>query len=144
MVQTSPSSVRVLDVAPYNQFTVTCTARAELNGEAIPFDITIEWGRNFIPLSSSDPIYMTTGSPESGYQSILSTTEMNSMNIIYSCIARLAVDSLIRAQDNIHLQVQGVCIATYTYLHTCTHTHTYTALFAEGNNHKKIALYMCC
>ena len=113
MVQTSLSPLRVLDVAPYNQFTVTCTARAELNGETIPLEITIEWRRNFIPLSSTDPIYMTTGSPESGYQSILSTTETDSMNFIYSCLARLAVDSLIRAQDNIHLQVHGVCSYTY-------------------------------
>ena len=113
VVQTSLSPLRVLDVAPYNQFTVTCTARAEFNGETIPLEITIEWRRKFVPLSSSDPIYMTTGSPESGYQSILSTTEMNAMNIIYSCLARLAVDSLIIGQDNIHLQVHGVYSCTY-------------------------------
>ena len=113
MVQTSLSPLRVLDVAPYNQFTVTCTARAELNGVAIPFDITIEWRRNFVPLSSSDPIYMTTESPESGYQSILSTTETDSMNFIYSCLARLAVDGQIGGQDNTYLQVHGVCSYTY-------------------------------
>ena len=116
MVQISLSPLLVLDVAPYNQFTVTCTARAELNGEAIPFDITIEWQRNFILLSSSDPIYMTTGSPESGYQSILSTTETetDSQNTVsYQCIARLAVDSLIRENSNTYLQIQGVCIHVY-------------------------------
>ena len=113
MAQTSLSPLRVLNVSPYNQFTVTCTARAELNGETIPLELTIEWRRNFVPLFSTDPIYMTTGSPENGYQSILSSTETDSMNIIYSCLARLAVDSPIRAQDNIHLQVQGVCSYTY-------------------------------
>ena len=108
MVQTSLSPLRVLDVAPYNQFTVTCTARAELNGETIPLEITIEWRRNGIPLSS---IYMTTGSPESGYQSILRTTETDSMNrVLYQCIARLAVDSFIRKNSNTYLQVQGVYI----------------------------------
>ena len=114
VVQTSPSSVRVLDVSPYNQFTVTCTARAEFNGEAVPLELTIEWRRNFIPLSLSDPIYMTTGSPESGYQSILSTTETDTQNtVIYQCLARLAVDSLIRGQDNTYIQVQGVCIVIH-------------------------------
>ena len=109
MVQISLSSVRVLDEAPYNQFTVTCTARAELNGETIPLEITIEWRRNFVLLSSSDPIYMTTGSPESGYQSILSTTETESQNrVIYQCLARLAVDGLIRENSNAYLQIQGV------------------------------------
>ena len=111
MVQTSLSSLRVLDVAPYNQFTVTCTARAELNGETIPLEITIEWRKNGILLSSSDPIYniMTTGSPESGYQSILSTTETESRNrVLYQCLARLAVDRLIRENSNTYLQIQGV------------------------------------
>ena len=93
MVQTSLSPLRVLDVAPYNQFTVTCTARAELNGETIPLEIAIEWRKNGILLSSSDPMYMTTGSPESGYQSILSTTETDTQNrVLYQCIAQLAVD----------------------------------------------------
>ena len=116
MVQISLSPLRVLDVAPYNQFTVTCTARAEFNGETIPLEITIEWRRNFVPLSSSDPI-MTTESPESGYQSILSTTETDAQNrVIYQCIARLPVDSLIRGQSNAYLQIYGVCIAIYTHI----------------------------
>ena len=119
MVQTSLSPLRVLDVAPYNQFTVTCTARTEFNGVAIPLEITIEWERNDILLSSSDPMHMTTGSPESGYQSILSTTETDTQNtVIYQCIARLAVDSLIRGKNNIRLQVQGV------YIHVDTHIKT--------------------
>ena len=113
MVQTSLSPLRVLDVAPYNQFTVTCTARAEFNGETIPLEITIEWRRSFVLLSSFDPIYMTTGSPESGYQSILSTTETDTQNPFYSCLAKIAVDSLINGQDNILLQVHGVCSYTY-------------------------------
>ena len=114
VVQTSLSPLRVLDVCPYNQFTVTCTARAELNGETIHFDITIEWQRNLVLLSSSDQIYMTTGSPESGYQSILSTTETDTQNrVIYQCIAQLTVDNQIHGQDNAYLQVQGVYSYTY-------------------------------
>ena len=113
VVQTSLSPLRVLDVAPYNQFTVTCTARAEFNGETIPLEITIEWRRNFVLLSSSDPIYMTTGSPESGYQSILSTTETETdtrNTVIYQCIARLAVDSPTLGNSNTYLQIHGVYI----------------------------------
>ena len=113
MVQTSPSPLRVLDVAPYNQFTVTCTARVELNGETIPLEITIEWRRKFVLLSSSDPIYniMTTGSPESGYQSILRTTETDTQNtVIYQCFAQLAVDSQTIGNSNTYLQIHGVYI----------------------------------
>ena len=94
------------------QFTVTCTARAEFNGEAIPLDITIEWRRNFILLSSSDPIYMTTGSPESGYQSILSTTETDTQDtVLYQCFAQLVVDTQTLGNNNTYLQIQGVYIA---------------------------------
>ena len=112
VVQTSLSPLRVLDVAPYNQFTVTCTARVEFNGKTIPLEITIEWRRNFVLLSSFDPImYMTTGSPESGYQSILSTTETDTQyRVIYQCFAQLAVDNQTVGNSNTYLQIQGVYI----------------------------------
>ena len=97
MVQTSLSPLRVLDVAPYNQFTVTCTARAELNGEVVPYSMTINWiGREqtdggAVTFEDVDPTqYETTVLPDHGYQSILTTTETDTQNMIsYRCRARL-------------------------------------------------------
>ena len=42
VVQTSPSSIRILNVSPYNQLTVTCTASTEANGQRVPLEMTIE------------------------------------------------------------------------------------------------------
>ena len=117
MVQTSPSSVHILDVAPYNQFTVTCTAWAELNGESIPHSMTIEWLRK---QTDGDPVtvkptqYETTVLPDHGYQSILTTTETDTENMIrYRCIARLTDeggnDINIRRQAITDVEVQGMC-----------------------------------
>ena len=95
-MQTFPSSIRILNVSPYNQFTVTCTASAEVNGQSVPLEMTMEWLRRiqpssgaatFSPVSSTD--YVTTGSPEDGYESILTTTETDTVNTIsYHCRAR--------------------------------------------------------
>ena len=68
-------------MAPYNHFTVTCTARAELNGEGIPYSMTIDWLRRkqtdggAVTFEDVDPAqYVTTVLPDHGYQSILTTT----------------------------------------------------------------------
>ena len=89
-----PSSVTI---SPNDQFTVTCTARAEVDGQDRHVFIGIGWSR--ITKSPSGSInksfvgsneYVGSGSPESGYQSILTTTENGTVNIIiYHCRAKI-------------------------------------------------------
>ena len=96
-MQTTPSSLHILDVSPYNQFTVSCSARAELEGATVPATINMDWSvrkdkpsslSSFSAVSSTR--YRTTGSPEDGYLSILNTTETDTVNTIsYHCRATL-------------------------------------------------------
>ena len=121
MVQTSLSSVHILDVAPYNHFTVTCTARAEVNREVIPYNMTIHWykrkqpDRGAVTVYTVDPTqYETTVLPDHGYQSILTTTETDTQNMIrYRCIAQLkdegGNDVIITRQATTDVEVQGMC-----------------------------------
>ena len=117
MVQTSLSSLRVLDVAPYNQFTVTCTARAEFNGEIIPYSMTITWIRRkqtdggAVTFEDVDPTqYETTVLSDHSYQSILTTTETDTQNmIIYRCKPKLTIDKAVMGQDSTNVEVQGMC-----------------------------------
>ena len=77
--------------------TVTCTARAEVDGQGLPVEL-LRWARittspsgsvNVYRLNSTEYDITVTGSPESGYQSILTTTENDTVNmIIYRCRAR--------------------------------------------------------
>ena len=127
VVQTSPTSVRVLDVAPYNQFTVTCTASAEFNGDGNPYSITIEWTRRKQPdrgaavFEDVDPTqYETTVLPDNGYQSILTTTETDTQNMIsYRCRPRLTDEGgndlgITRtATADVELEVQGMCPSVF-------------------------------
>ena len=136
MVQTSLSSVHILDVAPYNHFTVTCTARAELNGGVVPYNMTIDWKKRKQPHSGTkdettlevvnSAQYETTVLPDHGYQSILTTTETDTQNMIrYRCIAQLkdgGNDVIITRQATTDVEVQGMCpivcvIDPYTYFH---------------------------
>ena len=114
------TSVCVLNVPPYNQFTVTCTARAEIDGETVPLEITIRWTRisvsqsgsmNASQISSTEYTNTAIGSPNRGYQSILTTTETDiDHTIAYRCRARLLDDSAnIRQTSNITVTVQGNC-----------------------------------
>ena len=73
-------------------FTVSCTARAEVDGQSVPLEI--EWAR-LLPnnissdSNSTETSAVTTGTPESGYQSILTASEDGTDNdIIYRCRAR--------------------------------------------------------
>ena len=99
VVQTFPSSIHILNVFPYNQFTVTCTASAEVNGQSVPLEMTIDWVRRSQPSGGvatfsnvSSTEYVTTGSPEDGYQSILTTTEIDTENTIsYRCRATITI-----------------------------------------------------
>ena len=100
---------------PYNQFTVTCTARAEVGGETVPLGMTVDWLRraesssgsvSFSNVTSTE--YETTGSPEDGYRSTLNTTETDTENTItYRCRARLVRGSSIRGIADTTLNVVG-------------------------------------
>ena len=75
---------------------MTCTARAEVDGQGFPILLLMAWSRITKSLSGSmnesdvkSTEYVRSGSPESGYQSILTTTENDTVNmIIYRCRAR--------------------------------------------------------
>ena len=104
-VETSPTSVIT---SPNSPFTVTCTARAEVDGQGLP--LVIVWTHICIcqcsayatfELKSTE--YTTTGSPENGYQSILTTTANDT--IVYRCTARL---STVREFNDTTVIVQGV------------------------------------
>ena len=116
MVQTSPSSIRILNVSPYNQFIVTCTASAEVNGQTVPLEMTIRWQRRSQPLGGAASFsavtstdYETTGSPEDGYQSILTTTETDTVNTIsYRCRARSTAGRIDWVTSESTLEVVGM------------------------------------
>ena len=112
VVQTSPSSIRILNVPPYNQFTVTCTASAEVNGQRVPLEMTLEWKRKSEPSSGAASFstdYETTGSPEDGYQSNLTTTETDTENTIsYCCRARNTVGNMDWVTSESTLEVVGM------------------------------------
>ena len=95
-VEVSFSSVTI---SPNDQFTVTCTARAEVDGQGLPVEV-LRWVRittspsgsvNAFRLNSTEYDITRTGSPENGYQSNLTTTENDTVNmIIYRCRARIS------------------------------------------------------
>ena len=74
---------------------MTCTARAEVDGQSVPVLLLMAWSRITTSLSGSIneshvtyTEYVGSGSPESGYQSILNTAESDTVNmIIYRCRA---------------------------------------------------------
>ena len=126
VVGSSPSSVRILNVPPYNQFTVTCTARAEVEGETVPLEMTVDWLRRTQPRSGAATFsdvpsteYETTGSPEDGYQSTLNTTETDTENMIrYRCRAALVGGSSVQGTTDTTLNVVGmisVCSLAWRY-----------------------------
>ena len=100
ILEVSPSSVTI---SPNDQFIVKCTARAEVDGQGSPVMILMAWThivKSASGLIKESFLYLTeynittTGSPESGYQSILTTTENDTVNmIIYRCRARIPVYS---------------------------------------------------
>ena len=118
VVQTSPSSLRILDVSPYNHFTVSCAARAELEGDTVPLTIIMDWivrkqKRSLLPSFSAVPStrYRTSGSPEDGYHSIFNTTETDTVNTIsYRCKATLVInkDIIIKMISDTEVEVIGM------------------------------------
>ena len=91
-METSPSIVRILDVPPYNQFTLSCTVWAEALGEKIPLPLTIDWikrvqlGSNvrFSPVTPEDP--QLSPDPAEGYHSILRASETSSFGSTFTVV----------------------------------------------------------
>ena len=112
-VEVSPSSVTI---SPNDQFTVTCTARAEVDGQGLPVEV-LRWVRitnslsglmNYYKLNSTEYDITTTGSPESGYQSTLTTTENDTVNmIIYCCRARISTNSTTKNFSDAIVTIEG-------------------------------------
>ena len=112
IVEVSPSSVTI---SPNDQFNVTCTARAEVDGQGLPVLILMAW-THIVRLPSGlmnesyvkSTEYVKTGSPESGYQSILTTAENDTVNtIIYRCRAKMPVYRSGISDFNITITVEG-------------------------------------
>ena len=103
------TSCKSFTTSPNKGFTVTCTARAEIDGQSGPLEMIIEWTRtNLCQLSLTDSYNsgleltekcqeqyavefrgnttITSGSPVTSYQSILTATENYTDIIIYQCI----------------------------------------------------------
>ena len=95
---------------------MTCTASAEVNGQRVSLEMTVDWihrsepssgAATFSDVPSTD--YETTGSPEDGYRSILTTTENDRVNTIsYRCRARDAMESLSWVTSDSSLEVAGM------------------------------------
>ena len=123
-VEFSPSSVTI---SPNDQFTVTCTARAEVDGQGLPVDV-LRWVRittspscsinHDSTLNSTKYNITRTGSADSGYQSILTTTENDTVNmIIYRCRARI---SNTKNFSDVIVTISGThCICCKTYVYKC-------------------------
>ncbi|CAI8013971.1 hypothetical protein GBAR_LOCUS8789, partial [Geodia barretti] len=132
-VETSPES---LTTSPNTQFSVNCTARAEVDGQSIPVDI--EWIRIAIsppsgPSELMPTLYTTTGSPERGYQSVLTTSE-NDTIIVYRCTAKTLryseskdTTAFIRVVQSPPSNVNG-CTSFVTLTTTVTSSETATVV----------------
>ena len=111
VVETSPEP---LTTSHNIQFSVNCTARAEVDGE--PLTVTIEW-RRVTPSGTSElmpALYTTTGSPERGYQSVLTTSENDSTvnTTIYRCTATALGYS---SYSDITVYFEGIKTYSVTY-----------------------------
>ena len=117
ILEVSPSSVTI---SPNDQFTVTCTARAEVDGQGDPVTILMAWTRitkaayglmNESFLNPTEYNITTTGSPESGYQSILTTTENDT--VIYRCRAKILSYRSGTSDFNVTVTVKGIYVINY-------------------------------
>ena len=112
-VEVSPSSVTI---SPNDQFTVTCTVRAEVDGQGLPVEV-LRWVRittspsclmNHIRQNSTGYNITRTGSPESGFKSNLTTTENDTVNMItYQCRARISTDSTTKNFADVIVIISG-------------------------------------
>ena len=118
IVITSPSLLRVLDMPPYNQFVLSCTVWAEVEGERVPLEISVDWIKRlssgteveFMEVPAED--YMLTGSDDNEvYQSLLESSETSAEgSTSYRCRASIVRDiggALKRKTSDAHIAVVG-------------------------------------
>ena len=111
-VETSPSTVRVLDIAPYNGFTLTCTASASADSVNLP--LSVSWQRR--PGSSGSfqsvdlSLFTTTGSEEDGYtSSLISSESMPQDSVSYRCVTTFSAAEL-NSSSTTTVTVAGQCV----------------------------------
>ena len=145
-VEISPKSVTI---SSNDQFTVTCTARAEVDGQGLPVEV-LRWVRitnsssglmNFLKLDSTKYDITKTGSPESGYQSILTTTENDRVNmIIYRCRARISTNSANKNFSDVIVTIEGShCIflsLTFMIIKCKTFECRYSVIYRKHSYHQ--------
>ena len=106
------SSSTLLDVAPYDVFTVTCTA---IQPSSIIIAKTIDWSQTnesgvTQPLSNNgDYINITTVEQDSTTVSMLSVRVSEAGGMVYTCTAQLEVpgDPVIVQAESVEIVVKG-------------------------------------
>ena len=110
MVETTPSSIRVLDDIEYDDFSITCTASANADDTALVIEDII-WERgvdgvNFQPVPVSS--YTTSGNEDDGYVSILEGSEsITSSSVQYQCIASVNTANDLSSSSTSTVTVSG-------------------------------------
>ena len=105
-----PTALRILDIMPYNDCELNCTAQAIVEGQSVPLSIAVIWTRQQngsaeenVP--SSD--FTTSGSPGTGYRSTLSRREGAMASIFYYCTASLVISNSIQGSSQAVVTVVG-------------------------------------
>ena len=117
-VVVAPTSVIVLDIAPYNTFILTCTATQP---SSVTLNKTIEWreSRNGVTqaiIEDGNSVNITTtGLHDPTTTSLLSVNADTAAESILSCVASLQVpeDQLISQSSNAPVTVIGTSMYGY-------------------------------
>ena len=140
-VTVSPTALRILNIMPYNDFELNCTAQAIVEGQIAFLPIIVMWTRQQngsaeenVP--SSD--FTTSRPSRTGYRSTLSRREGVMASIFYYCIASLRISNNIQGSSQAVVTVVGkhelcphvgktvhaywpcVCVCTCV-VHPCVH-----------------------
>ena len=110
---------RVLDVSPYNTFSLTCTAAGRVNGVARALTKTIQWMRS---IDSSEAVELSSSTSgvtisRSNLDQPTSTTTITvnadtAGDHTYTCRVSLDVSPAtddINGQDSTNIDIQGMC-----------------------------------
>ena len=111
---------RVLDVSPYNTFSLTCTVTSRVNGAATPLTKTVQWMRSIdsseaVELSSSISGVTISRSDldQPTSTSTISVDADTAGDHAYTCRVSLDVSPAtddINGQDSTNIDVQGMCL----------------------------------
>ena len=85
----TPAQIRVIDVPPWNSFTLTCTATSNANSPATK---VFTWSKQTIGSESFTEVVHNGGSvviATSGDTSTLTTSETQSGGYVYNCTAQI-------------------------------------------------------